>query len=220
MKKRFRLLLVTSGLLLTALCIPIQGWAQDEPQQVEIQEYQGAKLGSVDDFRENSIKGVQMIDPDTYVLQVDGLVQTPSSFTYKELLAMEHTQKLVTVNCVEGWSVKALWEGIPLLSILAQANPAPTANTVIFHAVDGYTTSIPLADIQERNLIIADHINGIVLPAATGFPYILVAEDRWGYKWIRWLVRIELADDPDYRGFWESRGFSNGGLLNQSMFGP
>ncbi len=219
MKARLRLLLTMSGLMLTGLCIPIQGWAQDEPQQVEIQEYQGAKLGSVDDFRENSIKGVQIIDPDTYVLQVDGLVQTPSSFTYKELLAMEHTQKLVTVNCVEGWSVRALWEGISLLSLFEHVNPDPAANTVIFHAVDGYTTSLPLADIQERNLIIADHINGIILPPATGFPYILVAEDRWGYKWIRWLVRIEFSNDPDYRGFWESRGFSNGGLLNQSMFG-
>ncbi len=125
----FRCLFIMSALLLAGLYIPFRGWAQDEPQQVEIQEYQGAKLGSIDDFRENSIKGVQIIDPETYVLQVDGLVQTPSSFTYKELLAMEHTKKLVTINCVEGWSVKALWEGIPLVSLFEQVKPDPTANT-------------------------------------------------------------------------------------------
>jgi DMSO/TMAO reductase YedYZ molybdopterin-dependent catalytic subunit len=43
-----------------------------------------------------------------------------------------------------------------------------------------------------------------------------VAEDKWGYKWIKWIVKIELTDDPTYRGYWEQRGYSNTGDLDKS----
>lgn len=217
--RRFFILL---GMLLAGFWVAVPAWAQDGSQtgsqKVEIREYQGAKLGSVSDFRENSIKGVQKIDPKTYVLQIDGLVQSPSSFTYDQLLAMKHVKKVVTIDCVEGWSVTALWEGIPLTALFDLVKPTPAANTVIFYAADGYTTSLPLSVIEDRNLIIADHINGIVLPPANGFPYQLVAENKWGYKWIRWIVRIELSSDSSYRGYWESRGFNNNGSIDGPMF--
>ncbi len=200
--------------------LPLPTVAQDTPiEEVEIREYQGERLGSVDDFRENSIKGVQTIDEATYSLVIDGLVERPQSWSYAEAVEMEHLRKLVTIHCVEGWSVKALWEGIPLALLLEQAAPLDEANTVIFHAADGYTMSLPLGFILERNLILADRINGIVLPAANGFPFQLVAEDKWGYKWIRWIVRIELSDDPSYRGFWESRGYNNDGALDGPKVG-
>ena len=189
-------------------------------QQVEIREYQGEKLGSVDDFRENSIKGVQRIDPETYLLAIDGLVEQTQSLTYATLQEMSHAKKLVTLHCVEGWSVTALWEGIPVSDLLQQVAPTATANTVIFHAHDGYTTSLPLDVILERKLIIADRINDITLPPERGFPFQLVAEDKWGYKWIKWITRIELSDDPNYRGFWESRGYNNDSELSGSKFGP
>jgi DMSO/TMAO reductase YedYZ molybdopterin-dependent catalytic subunit len=45
-----------------------------------------------------------------------------------------------------------------------------------------------------------------------------VAENKWGYKWIKWVTRIELSDQ-DYRGYWEQRGYSNSGDLNASFLG-
>jgi DMSO/TMAO reductase YedYZ molybdopterin-dependent catalytic subunit len=192
---------------------------ESDIESIEVNEYQGEKLGSVDDFRENSIRGVQIIDAEIYELIIDGLVSDPSSFSYAALQTMSHTSKLVTINCVEGWSVKALWEGLALPDLLAMAKPTDEANTVIFHAADGYTTSLPLDFVLERNLIIADRINGITLPAANGFPFQLVAEDKWGYKWIRWLTRIELSNDPDYKGFWETRGYNNDGDADGPRFG-
>ena len=188
-------------------------------QEVEIREYQGERLGSVGDFRENSIKGVQEVDPTTYELIIDGLVAQPMLRTLPQLQTLSRVQKLVTIYCVEGWSVKALWEGIPLAALFEQVSPATAVNTVIFHAADGYTTSLPLEFILDRDLIIADRINGITLPPENGFPFQLVAEDRWGYKWIKWITRIELSDDPTYRGFWERRGYSNEGDVDGPMFG-
>lgn len=210
------LALVVVGWWLTFL---LMGQGDTDVEHVEISDYQGEKLGSIEDFRENSIRGVQVVDPETYQLVIDGLVFSPSSFDYAALQTMPHTSKLVTINCVEGWSVKALWEGLALSDLLAIVEPTDDANTVIFHAADGYTTSLPLDFVLERDLIMADHINGITLPAANGFPFQLVAEDKWGYKWIRWITRIELSKDPEYRGFWEMRGYSNDGDADGPRFG-
>ncbi len=69
----------------------------------EIREYQGEKLGSVNDFRENSIKGPQQVDIATYQLKVTGLVETPLSYSYNDVLdKFQNYKKVVTVNCVEG----------------------------------------------------------------------------------------------------------------------
>lgn len=211
------------GVLIALAAVAIFGLnlipAEDTADRVEITEYEGAKLGSVSDFRENSIRGVQDIDISTYTLAVDGLVSTPVSLDYDAVQTMEHVDKLVTIHCVEGWSVQALWSGVRLADLFDLAVPTEDANTVIFHAADGYTTSLPLEVVLERNLILADHINGITLPPANGFPFQLVAEDKWGYKWIRWVTRIELSSDSDYHGYWESIGYSNDATVGEPMFG-
>jgi DMSO/TMAO reductase YedYZ molybdopterin-dependent catalytic subunit len=62
---------------------------------------------------------------------------------------------------------------------------------------------------MENDIIMAYKMNGVKLPAERGFPFHLVAESKMGYKWIKWITEIELSDDEDYRGYWESRGFSN-----------
>jgi len=58
-------------------------------------------------------------------------------------------------------------------------------------------------------ILLAYKMNGVVLPPERGAPFQLVAESKWGYKWIKWTTRIELSDDADYEGYWESRGYSN-----------
>ena len=194
--------------------------AQDsEPEEVEVRNYKGAKLGSVEDFRENSIKGVQEIDIDEYRLQITGLINEDRELTYEELQEMNHEKKVVTLHCVEGWSVKALWNGIPLKDLFSELEIDPEVNTVIFHAADGYTSSLSMEHIMENNIIIADHLNGLQLPPEQGFPFQLVAEQKWGYKWVRWITKIELSADEDYQGFWESRGYSDDGDLDEPKFG-
>lgn len=181
---------------------------------VEVNEYQGEKLGSVNDFRENSIKGPQYIDKNSYHLDITGLVSNPISLGYDDILALPAYQKVVTIHCVEGWSVKALWEGVLVADLLKKVTVNPQANTVIFYAVDGYSTSFPLEYIVNNTIMMADKVNGVVLTPERGFPFQLVAEEKWGYKWIKWITKIELASDAAYQGYWESRGYNNNGDLN------
>jgi DMSO/TMAO reductase YedYZ molybdopterin-dependent catalytic subunit len=182
---------------------------------VEVREYQGERLSSYQDFRENSIRGPQYINESAYTLTVSGLVSTPFQYSYQEILAQfPHHRKVVTLYCVEGWDVTILWDGILVSDILEEAGIDSKANTIIFYAQDGYSSSLPLDYIRDRDILLAYGMNNLTLPAERGFPFQVVAEDRWGYKWVKWVTRIEVTSDPEYQGYWERRGYSNNGSLS------
>ncbi len=185
---------------------------------VEIRDYHGQRLDSITDFRENSIKGPQYVNISTYRLRVDGLVGQPENLTYGEVLANPHYEKVITLHCVEGWDATVLWDGVRIADILNRTGVLPGANTVIFYAYDGYSTSLPLDYIENNNILLASGMNNVTLPVDRGYPFQLVAEDKWGYKWIKWVTRIEISNNPGYRGYWEQRGYSETGNLNESFF--
>ncbi|HII71420.1 TPA: molybdopterin-dependent oxidoreductase, partial [Candidatus Woesearchaeota archaeon] len=154
----------------------------------EIKEYEGEKLGSVDDFRENSIKGPQYVNIDEYQLEISGLVEAPLNMDYDTVLENQKYEKVVQLDCVEGWSVNILWEGVLVKDLIEQAGPLPEANTVIFYAYDGYSTSFPLDYVMDNDIIMAYRMNNMTIPPERGFPFQLVAESKWGYKWIKWVT--------------------------------
>lgn len=177
---------------------------------VEIKEYEGQKLSSISDFRENSIKGTQSIDNEGYRLVVTGLVNNEMEYTYDDVINNHQLfEKVVTLHCVEGWDVTILWEGVLVKDLIEEAGVDSRAKVVIFYAYDGYSTSLPLDYVVDNDILMAYKMNGVVLPPERGFPFQLVAESKLGYKWIKWVTEIELSDDVNYRGYWESRGFSN-----------
>ena len=159
--------------------------------------------------RDNSIKGIQNVNIETYTLKITGLVDKTVDLKYQDVLGLDPYERKITLYCVEGWDATILWKGVLLEDLINISGMSPEANTVIFHAVDGYTTSLPLETIIDNELILAYSANGLELPPEMGYPFIVVAEDKLGYKWARWVSEIELSDDENYRGFWEQRGYSN-----------
>jgi DMSO/TMAO reductase YedYZ molybdopterin-dependent catalytic subunit len=208
-------MLFVIGIALAA-CAPSTGPTALEAS--EIREYQGEKLSSIGDFRENSIKGPQYISLDNYRLEITGLVEKPLSLTYDEALDRDQYTKVVTLHCVEGWDAKILWEGVLIEKLIDLAGAKGEANTVIFHAEDGYTSSLPLDSIRENDILLAYKMNGVPLPPERGFPFQVVAESKWGYKWVKWVTKIELSNDPDYKGYWEERGYNNDGDVEGPIF--
>jgi len=191
--------------------------ALDSPlPSAEVREYQGEKLSSIHDFRENSIFGPQRVDLATYRLKITGLVDRELSLTYQEIIeGFSSHQKVVTLHCVEGWDVTILWNGFLLSDLLLTAGVRSEAKIAIFYAADGFTTTLPLEYLQSKQILLAYQMNGLALPANRGFPFQLVAEAKYGYKWIKWVTKVELSDNLNYRGYYEIHGFSNEADLPQ-----
>ena len=210
-----------AGILLLSFTLSSCALVNETPETLapaEVREYQGEDLSSVNDFIENSIRGPQQVDINTYRLQVNGLVDENKTYTYNQVISQnQHYKKVVKLNCVEGWSVKILWEGVLLKDVLDRSGVSPDATWVIFRAVDGYSTAFPLEYLTDNNIILAYKINDITMPPERGFPFMVVAESKWGYKWIKWVTDIELTD-KEYYGFWETRGYSNDGSLDEPFF--
>ena len=183
----------------------------------EVTEYQNQSLTSISHFMENinqhpdvAIDGTQTLNETTYRLTVKGLVNQTLEFTYEDLVNnFTSYQKVATLLCVEGWSVTLLWEGVRLSDLLQEAVVSPNATTLIFAASDGYTTTLPLDYVMQNNIILAYKMNNVTLTPEAGFPLMLVAQNQYGYKWIKWVTSIDVSNDSSYLGYWESQGYPN-----------
>ena len=214
MKRTLAVLMIAIGML--SACV-----AQDNDPDVhtsatlarfrvdEVQNYQGKLLDPAIGPRDNSIAGVQHLDINEYTLTIKGLLGAPVELSYYDVLQFTPNERLITLYCVEGWEATILWEGVLLTDLIALANPGPEVTTIIFHSSDGYTTSLPYETIKDKQLILAYKSNGLYLPDEMGYPFIVVAQDKLGYKWARWVTMIELSTDSTYKGYWESRGYTN-----------
>jgi DMSO/TMAO reductase YedYZ molybdopterin-dependent catalytic subunit len=208
--KVLAVLAITMLLALTFVALYLNSVNQKDLYPSEIRNYQGEDLSSINNVEEEKINGTQYINATSYMLTVTGLVDRTLSLSYNDILNNYQTyKKVVTIHCVEGWTAKILWEGFLVSDLLKQAGVNPNATTAIFYASDGYSTSLPIDYLSKNNIIIAYKMNNITMPPERGFPFELVAESQYGYKWIKWLTTIEISDNSSYLGFWESRGYPN-----------
>ena len=200
--------------LVATLAMYLQSPSTKTLYPTEIRQYQGQNLSSINNVYENAIKGTQYINQTTYHLTITGLVNKTLQNTYDDVVNNHQKyQKVVTIYCVEGWNAKILWEGILVKDLLQEAEVSQNASVIIFHASDGYTTALPVDYIIQNNIMIAYKMNGVTLTPQIGWPFILVAESQYGYKWIKWLTEIEVSNNTSYLGYWESRGYPNNAAI-------
>jgi DMSO/TMAO reductase YedYZ molybdopterin-dependent catalytic subunit len=217
MKIRLTIAIVLAVVLLVpiATCSPSY---TPPPGEVEATEFMGVPLTPISQQLNNALAGTQVIDKETYQLTVDGLVDNPLSLHYTDLQAYPRISILADLVCVEGWRFTAKWTGPSLNAIFADAGVQPEARIAIFYSADSPVgfTSLELSYIQDNNITIALKDNDITLPPDRGFPFQVVAVGKWGYKWAKWVTRIELSSDTSFRGYWESRGYSNDATITDS----
>jgi DMSO/TMAO reductase YedYZ molybdopterin-dependent catalytic subunit len=181
----------------------------------QIRQYQGQNLSSISNVYENAIAGTQYINQTTYRLTVMGLVNKTVQSTYDEVVNdHQNYQQIVTIHCVEGWNAKILWQGVLVNDLLQEAGVSPNATVIIFHGSDGYTTALPISYIVQNNIMIAFKMNNVTLTPQLGWPFMLVAQGQYGYKWIKWITEIEVSNDTSYLGYWESRGYPNNATVS------
>jgi DMSO/TMAO reductase YedYZ molybdopterin-dependent catalytic subunit len=211
-KNLTRGIIVVLAIILVAI-IFVTAYTQIQPRRLypgEVRDYNGTNLSSINNIIDNAIQGTQDLNQSTYRLTVNGLVKNPKNYTYEQVVnGFQNYEKVITLYCVEGWNAKILWQGVLVRDLLNQSGVMPSAKVVIFHAADGYTTAMPVSYFYENDILMAYKMNGLVIPIEKGYPFQLVAESKYGYKWIKWVTQIELSDNENYKGYWESQGYPN-----------
>jgi DMSO/TMAO reductase YedYZ molybdopterin-dependent catalytic subunit len=157
--------------------------------------------------------GVPTIDLQEWRLEIRGLVGSPISFTWQEFQSLPRVKVLADFHCVTRWShLDNLWEGVTVHELMMRAGGVrPEANFVIAHGCDeGYTTNLPLADLLNEDVLVADRHDGEPLTPEHGWPARLVVPRLYAWKSAKWLQAIEFvaADQP---GTWEQAGYHNHG---------
>lgn len=213
-------LLILSGQMIqeSETYTALQEQASSNLPEVEAAEYLGIKLTPLSQQGNNAISGTQLIDPAVYRLKVTGLVERNLSLSYEELLALPAYSEAAYMPCVEGWGFYAKWTGFRATDLLNLSGLKHSAKYVVFHSIEGYSTGLPLDYLREEKILMAYGINDLTIPPERGFPLQLVAKDRYGYKWAKWITEVEVTDEES-KGYWESRGYSNSAKVGELPFG-
>ena len=139
------------------------------------------------------------IGRDDYRLRVEGLVSDPVDLTADALDAGHGTEALL--DCTSGWYTVQEWGGIRVGDLLDAAGGVEAAGAdrkpayVRFTSVTGYRWSLPLDEAEDA--LLATHVGGERLTHGHGAPARLVAPDRRGFQWVKWVTRVEVRAEYD-----------------------
>ena len=150
--------------------------------------------------------------PETWRLELNGLVDRPLSLTLDEVRAMPTISYHHTLSCISNRIGGDLigttrWTGVRVQDVLAMAGMKPTAEELFIEAADGFYESVAMSDLMDDRTMFAYEMNGAPLPHENGFPLRIIIPNRFGMKQPKWIVNMEVLDQEG-RGYWVERGWS------------
>ncbi|MFB7882712.1 molybdopterin-dependent oxidoreductase [Microbacterium sp. NPDC056057] len=171
---------------------------------------------NADFYRVDTALTVPTVNPDSWRLVVDGMVDRRVELGFDQLLAMGLDEYAITLTCVSnvvGGDLvgNAIWLGVPVRDILRLAGPQSDADMVLSRSIDGYTASTPLSALTDDGLdaILAIGMNGEPLPLEHGFPVRMVVPGLYGYvSATKWLTGLKVTTFAQDQAYWTPRGYS------------
>ena len=170
-------------------------------------------------YRIDTALSFPRVDLKKWRVDITGMVDTPLSFSYDDLLAMPQQERVVTLCCVSNevggeYVGNAVWQGVMLRDVLDQAGVQSGAEQVFSTSLDGWTCGFPVeAALDGRDAMLVVGMNGSTLPLEHGYPVRLVVPGLYGYvSATKWLQKIELTT-WDRQGYWVPRGWSRLGPI-------
>jgi DMSO/TMAO reductase YedYZ molybdopterin-dependent catalytic subunit len=152
---------------------------------------------------------VPKVDLATWDFKVSGEVDSPFTLTWEQYRQLPRKTVHTDIHCVTRWTkLDTDWEGVPIQEILRLAQVRPTATHVLAHSEQGYTANLPLAVLDDDDVILADMYAGEPLEAEHGWPLRLLVPKKYFWKSAKWIRGLEFLD-RDILGFWERYGYHN-----------
>ncbi|MCP4870797.1 MAG: molybdopterin-dependent oxidoreductase [Proteobacteria bacterium] len=142
-----------------------------------------------------------------WMLAIDGAVSQPFELSERGVrhagseLGIVHLLK--TLRCTgDGPDFRlasnGVWTGVRLRPILRRAGPPRDVTRLRIYGEDGFTANLRwdhLITADGREAMLAWELNGEPLSERRGGPVRLIVPDRYGFKNIKWPVRIEVTTE-------------------------
>ena len=152
---------------------------------------------------------VPKVDLARWDFRIYGQVEQPARWTWEEFQKLPRTKLRSDIHCVTRWSrYDNLWEGVSIRELFRHVVPLARARFAIVHAEQSYATNLPLSELIQDDVLLADTHDGVALTPEHGWPLRLVVPRRYFWKSAKWVRAIELVD-RDHPGFWEQNGYHN-----------
>ncbi len=163
----------------------------------------------VDDFPVLSAGPTPHTPLDEWSFTINGAVDSPTSWSWEELLALPSETFTVDIHCVTKWSkLGTQWTGVSVDVLLQDVDTS--AEYVSAFCDGGYTTNLPLDDVTDGQAWVAYEFDGEPLEAEHGGPARLLVPHLYLWKSAKWVRGLTLLDH-DEPGFWETLGYHNRG---------
>jgi DMSO/TMAO reductase YedYZ molybdopterin-dependent catalytic subunit len=138
-------------------------------------------------------------------LAVDGMVARPASFSVAQLKSYPSRSHITSLACEEGWSYISQWTGVPLSHVLDLVGVHPQARYLVYFSFErDWWDSIDMADALHPQTLVAYGMNGGELSVGNGGPLRLRLPRQLGYKSVKYITRLTLADN--LKGFGKGLG--------------
>jgi len=162
-----------------------------------------------------------VVSKEAWSLTVDGEVESPLFLKWDDFLALPQVESVSDFHCVEGWSVlRQRWSGVLFKTIQERVKPKEEVEFALFECADGYTTSLPIPDLQGKDVLLAHKLNGEHLTQPLGSPMRLIVPQKYAYKSPMWLTKITFSTH-ERLGFWERGYYSNtADIWNNDRYRP
>ena len=128
-------------------------------------------------------------------LSIEGLVSRPRSFSLADLRRLPVRSQITEVVCEEGWSYVAEWTGTPLHEILNAAGLMPNARYLAYFSIEpDWWDSLDIEEALHPQTLLAWAMNAGDLPVAFGGPLRMRVPRQLGYKSVKFITRLRVAD--------------------------
>ena len=159
----------------------------------------------VDDYPVLSAGPTPRVSLDAWTFTIDGEIDAPKRWTWKEFRALPSETFTVDIHCVTKWSkLDTTWTGVSMETVLEGIETA--AEFVTVHSDGGYTTNLPLADLHGSQAWVVWEYDGQPLHPEHGGPVRMVVPHLYFWKSAKWVRGITLQNE-EQPGFWETNGY-------------
>jgi len=160
----------------------------------------------VGDFPVLSAGPTPRVSLDSWSFTIDGEIDGPKRWTWKEFRALPTESITADIHCVTKWSkLDTTWTGVSMDTILEGVETA--AEFAMFFSDGGYTTNLPLDDLTGKKAWVVFEYGGQPLHPEHGGPVRMLVPHLYLWKSAKWVRGLTLQNE-EHPGFWESNGYN------------